>query len=122
MPVTLFIPAVILVCEIILGFLFSVITQVFYQKTKIDFKSLFKGFIERMFLMLFLFHDHPAALTFFSALKLATRLKHDESSGSDSNKFNDYYLIGNLTSVSIALFYTYLLNQSNNIEILLTSV
>jgi hypothetical protein len=59
------------------------------------------------------------ALTFFSALKLATRLKHDESSGSDSNKFNDYYLVGNLLSVSVALFYTYILHHTHKIETIL---
>lgn len=93
MSVVLLITFIILISEIVLGFLFSVIAQVFYQKTKIDFKSLLKGLVERMFLMIFLFSDYASALTFFSALKLATRLKHEEAS-SDSNKFNDYYLVG----------------------------
>ena len=115
MIVFLLIAVIILICEIIVGFLFSIIAQVFYQKTKIDFKSLLKGFIERMFLMVFLFNDLAPALTFFSALKLATRLKHEESIG-DANKFNDYYLVGNLVSVSVALFYAYILNHSSHIE------
>ncbi|WAC13812.1 hypothetical protein [Dyadobacter pollutisoli] len=116
----LFVIAAVLTSEIVLGFLFSAIAQIFYQKTKIDFKSVAKGFIERMFLLLFLFNDLAPALTFFSALKLATRLKHDESTGSDSNKFNDYYLVGNLLSVSVALFYTYILNHTQKIETILS--
>jgi hypothetical protein len=116
------IAVIILVGEIVLGFLFSVIAQVFYQKTKIDFKSLIKGFIERMFLTLFLFNDLAPALTFFSALKLATRLKRDEGSGADSNKFNDYYLVGNLVSVSVALFYVYVLKHAVHIESLLLHI
>ncbi|MEO6287885.1 MAG: hypothetical protein ABIN80_17765 [Dyadobacter sp.] len=120
MSSTLFIMGSVLTSEIVLGFLFSAIAQIFYQKTKIDFKSVAKGFIERMFLVLFLFNDLAPALTFFSALKLATRLKHDESSGSDSNKFNDYYLVGNLLSVSVALFYVYILNHTHKIETILS--
>ncbi|MCE7041462.1 hypothetical protein [Dyadobacter sp. CY312] len=116
------IAVIILIGEIVLGFLFSVIAQVFYQKTKIDFKSLIKGFIERMFLMIFLFNDLAPALTFFSALKLATRLKHDESNSTDSNKFNDYYLVGNLVSVSVALFYVYVLKHASSIENLLPHI
>jgi hypothetical protein len=114
-----FIFVLIIVCEIVLAFLFSVIAQVYYQKTKIDFKSLFKGFAERMFLTLFLFNDLASALTFFSALKVATRLKHQESSEGESNRFNDYYLVGNLLSVSVALFYAFVLSQHGEIQILI---
>lgn len=112
---TLLIIAAVLICEIVLGFLFSVVAQVFYQKTSIDFKSLFKGFTERMFLMIFLFHDIAPALTFFSALKLATRLKHNDTAG-QSDRFNDYYLIGNLISVTVSLVYVHLLNHVIQIE------
>ncbi|HEV7382811.1 MAG TPA: hypothetical protein VGN64_23610 [Dyadobacter sp.] len=72
--------------------------------------------------MVFLFNDLAAALTFFSALKLATRLKHDESIGSDSNKSNDYYLVGNLVSVTVALFYMYVLKHLSHIENLIEHI
>jgi ABC-type xylose transport system permease subunit len=114
----LLISGIVLISEIVLGFLFSIIAQVFYKKTSIDFKSLFKGFIERMFLMIFLFHDIAPALTFFSALKIATRLKHEEPAG-QADKFNDYYLIGNLVSVTVSLFYVYLLNSTKGIDAVL---
>jgi hypothetical protein len=114
-----FIFVLIIVCEIVLAFHFSLIALFYYQKKKIDFKSLFKGFAERMFLTLFLFNDLASALTFFSALKVATRLKHQESSEGESNRFNDYYLVGNLLSVSVALFYAFVLSQHGEIQILI---
>ena len=104
-----------IICEIIIGFVFSVIAQKFYKKSEIDIKSIFKGFIERLFITLFLYNDLPHALTFFSALKLATRLKHDDASG-ETEKFNNYYLIGNLVSVSLALLYVYIWQNITEIE------
>ncbi len=98
----------ILIAEIILAFMFSVISQVFYKKMGFDFRSIFKGIIERMFLMFCLFNDYPHALTFFSALKLGTRLKHEEKPEIE-NKYNDFYLIGNLISVMVAIGYVLLL-------------
>ena len=99
------IAAIMLVCEIILAFLFTLIAQKFYKRSEIDTKSIFKGFIERLFITLFLFNGLPHALTFFSALKLATRLKHNESNKEEVEKYNDYYLLGNLISVTVGLFY-----------------
>lgn len=104
-----------IVCELILGFLFSLIAQQFYKKSEIDIKSISKGFIERLFLTIFMFNNLPHALTFFSALKLATRLKHDDAKG-ETEKFNNYYLIGNLVSVTISLFYVFVWNHASNIE------
>lgn len=104
----LLITAIILVCIIILAFMFSVISQVFYKKMGFDFRSIFKGIIERLFLMFCLFNDYPHALTFFSALKLGTRLKHEENQESE-NKYNDFYLIGNLISAMVAVGYVLLL-------------
>lgn len=100
--------AIILVSEIVLAFMFSVISQIFYKKMGFDFRSILKGIIERMFLMFCLFNDYPHALTFFSALKLGTRLKHEENKESE-NKYNDFYLLGNLISVMVAIGYVLLL-------------
>ena len=61
-----------------------------------------------MFLMFCLINDYPHALTFFSALKLGTRLKHEEKPEVE-NKYNDFYLIGNLISVMVAIGYVLLL-------------
>lgn len=115
------ITAVMLICELILGFIFALIAQEFYKKSEIDIKSIMKGFIERLFLTVFLFNNLPHALTFFSALKLATRLKHNEAP-EHIEKFNNYYLIGNLISVTIALFYTYLWKHANDIDMAISRV
>ena len=101
---------VILICEIILAFMFSAISQIFYKKMGFDFRSIFKGLIERLFLMFCLFNDYPHALTFFSALKLGTRLKHEEKPEIE-NKYNDFYLVGNLVSVIVAIGYVLLLKN-----------
>ncbi len=66
--------------------------------------------LERVFLAFALINGQTGALTFFSALKLATRLKHTEGTA-DHNKFNDYYLIGNLVSAGVAILYVYLFNH-----------
>jgi len=92
--------------EVVLAFLFSIIAQVYYKKLGLDFKSIFKGALERLFLTIALIHDINTALTFFSALKLATRLKHQEKA-EEHNKFNDYYLLGNLASVTVSILYCY---------------
>ncbi|HTN21563.1 MAG TPA: hypothetical protein VL125_13860 [Pelobium sp.] len=105
-----------LVCEIVLAFLFSLVAQFLYKKSQIDLKSILKGLSERLFLTIFMFNNLPHAITFFSALKLATRLKHEESTKGDTEKFNSYYLIGNLISVTVALFYVWIWNHAGDID------
>ena len=102
---------IIVVSEMVLAFLFSAISQIFYKKQGLDFKSILKGTVERVFLLVALVNDYPHALTFFSALKLATRLKHKDSSTDLENKFNDFYLMGNLLSVMVAIGYVYLYHK-----------
>jgi hypothetical protein len=106
MPVYLILTILFLVTEIIIAFAFAVIAQVFYHKIGFDFKAIFKGIAERLFLFIMLVNGYAQALTFFSALKLATRLKHEEPS-KDLDGFNDYYLLGNLLSVLVAIGYVY---------------
>ncbi len=105
---------IFLLTETILAFLFAIIAQIFYKRAGIDFKSIAKGVLERIFLTIALVNDLTSALTFFSALKLATRLKHEEVK-EDHNKFNDYYLIGNLASVTVAILYVYLYKNFDHI-------
>lgn len=95
---------ILIVCEIVIAFCFALTAQLFYKKIGLDIKSIVKGIIERLFLLISLVNNYPHALTFFSALKLATRLKHKESPG-EENRFNDYYLIGNFVSVAVAMGY-----------------
>lgn len=104
---------IIIVSEIILAFVFSAIAQVFYKKIGLDFKSIFKGFMERLFLVIALVFDYPHALTFFSAIKLATRLKHTEASEEQENNFNNFYMLGNFASVTMAIVYVQMLKNPN---------
>jgi hypothetical protein len=47
---------------------------------------------------------------------LATRLKHNEING-EIDRYNDYYLLGNLISVAIVLLYVCLWSHANDIEL-----
>lgn len=67
--------------------------------------SVLKGLLERVFITFSLLVGYPQALTLFAALKIATRIK-DESKIS-----SDFYFIGNIISVSLALLYTVLIEQ-----------
>jgi hypothetical protein len=80
------------------------------KKESLDFQSLVKGWIERLFLVIALYFNYPHALTVFSALKLGTRLKRDDRAH-DETRFNNFYLIGNFVSVMAAMLYTQLLVQ-----------
>ena len=104
--------------EIIIAFAFAVIAQQFYARLGFDFKSIIKGVVERLFLFIALVNGYSQALTFFSALKLATRLKHSETVAANENKFNDYYLIGNLASVAITIGYVYVYQNFDQLAIL----
>jgi uncharacterized membrane protein len=106
-----------IVCECILALLFTLIAQQYYHRSGIiDLKSILKGIFERLFLTLFLFNGIHHALTFFSALKLATRLKHSETNAEESGKYNDYYLLGNLTSVAISFLYVCIWHHAGDID------
>lgn len=104
------------VAEFIAAALYAVVAQIFLGKAGFDFRSILKGIIERFFLAVCLHLNYPHALTLFSALKLAMRLKHVEPAGSKANnpadnRFNDYYLVGNLMSVLLAILYVWAWTQ-----------
>lgn len=89
-----------------------------YHKSEFDLKSIMKGFLERIFLLIAFSANYQVALTFFAALKLGTRIKHTEINSEETGKFNDYYLIGNMISVLIAFWYTYICKNINQIPLL----
>ena len=66
-------------------------------------RPMWNGIIERIFLYLCLFTEVYHGLTLFGALKIGTRIKADENKVS-----NDYFLIGNMISVSMVLVTTYI--------------
>lgn len=95
--------------EVALTTLFSLLTPDFLKKRGLDWKSILKGWIERLFLFVALVHGYPHVLTVFSALKLATRLKRDDDQDKAGRgfNFNDFYLLGNFLSVMAAIIYVY---------------
>lgn len=95
---------IIIITELLSILFFWLIAK--YNKDKISLASVLKGILERAFICFSLLVGYPHVLTLFAALKIATRIK-DESKIS-----NDYYFIGNLISVSLAIFYTLLIEQN----------
>jgi hypothetical protein len=64
-------------------------------------RSVLKGTLERLFLFIALIYHLPQALIAFGAIKIATRFVEEEE-----NKIsNDYFFIGNITSLIISLLY-----------------
>jgi hypothetical protein len=119
MPKCVLLTIVFIVTEIFIAFIFAVIAQVFYHKIGFNFKAIFKGLIERLFLFIALVNGYSQALTLFSALKLATRLKHHDDPN-EMDSFNDYYLLGNLISVAVAIGYVYIYQHFESIQIFKT--
>ena len=66
-------------------------------------RPMWNGIIERIFLYLCIFTQVYHGFTLFGALKIGTRIKADENKVS-----NDYFLIGNLISVSMVLVTAYI--------------
>lgn len=98
--------------------IFPIIKKLFYPTgenesaagiPKIDFYDVLKGVIERSVLTLALIKGLPHVLTLFGAMKLGTRL----TTGTESDGWNDYFLIGNLYSVALAIVYATILFPLN---------
>ena len=98
--------ALCIIGEFVLGLTFLVTSKLVDKDATIDTKSLLKGVVERAFLTICLVNKYPHALALFGTLKLGTRLKREDKNAAEGNSFNDYYLIGNMVSVSAAIFYS----------------
>jgi hypothetical protein len=61
-----------------------------------------KGVLERAMMLLGLLLGFPHVLTALAAIKLGTRLQRDK----DSEVSNNYFYIGNVLSILLALAYT----------------
>jgi len=101
--------------ELILYFVvFKILGKVFLEpdsetKSKVDANDLLKGMIERFVLAFALANNLPQILIFFGAMKLGTRLKNDVV----TEHFNNYFLVGNLLSVFLAIIYSIYLTKNN---------
>ncbi len=100
---------IILVCEALAALVFYLLARWNSpdgtKSARLSWRGLFKGWVERAFLVYAFLRGYPQALTFFAALKIATRIK-DENHIS-----NDFYLIGNIISVCLAILYSQLLSE-----------
>ena len=75
--------------------------------------STFKGTMERLIMSTCLAIGVTSILVVFGALKIGTRLK------SPDNKIqNDYFLIGNLSSIYISVIYVYVFGKIMHLNIL----
>lgn len=108
--------SIFIICEVAILFFFLIIKKINHS-IKIDTISIGKGIIERIFLVIALSSGYTQALPFFGALKLATRLSHDEKI-SNRDAFNNYYLLGNLLSVAVAIGYSNLFLNFEKISFL----
>lgn len=107
---------IIILLEIILTIIYTIITPKEKKSGFIDYKSLIKGWVERAFLTYSLLSGYPHSLTLFGALKLGTRLKHSDNPNTDEGKkreeiYNNYYLTGNIISVSLSIVYVNLIKN-----------
>ena len=71
-------------------------------------RSVIRGMLERVLLTVGILGNVPQVVIAFGALKLGTRIKVD----SECKISNDYFLFGNLTSILLALIYSYTLRLS----------
>lgn len=69
--------------------------------------SVAKGILERAALYIGLLHGFPQILIAFGALKIGTRLHED----SKSKISNNYFLVGNLISILLAMLYAIIAQQ-----------
>lgn len=94
--------------ELLALIIFYFIRNHFDPAAKKTASSIIKGVLERFALLLGLVAQLPTIIIFFGAIKLGTRFKD----GQESKISNDYFLIGNISSITIAileyLVYTHL--------------
>jgi hypothetical protein len=105
--------AVLIAGELLVHVLFFGISKFFGKdkKDKISGASIFKGVIERTFVVVSLHFNMTSALTLLGALKIATRIKDTEDKVS-----NDFFLVGNLISVLFGIGYYIILKELNLIS------
>jgi hypothetical protein len=101
MPISISFLLFYLTSELIAYFVFRGVRK-HYLGEYVSTRPMWNGIIERFFLYLCIFTQVYHGFTLFGALKIGTRIKADENKVS-----NDYFLIGNMISVSMVLLTTY---------------
>ena len=85
--------------ELIAIFIFNVVRKKFAGKGTNNVEAIFKGILERFMVVLGLAMNIQSIITLFGAIKIGTRLKD----ANEQKISNEYFLIGNFISVTIAL-------------------
>jgi hypothetical protein len=94
--------------EILALLIFYFIRSKYEIKSTKTGSSIAKGMLERFAILLGLVASLPTIIVFFGALKLGTRFKEQ-----DSKISNDYFLVGNVISISIAISQFLIYQQLN---------
>lgn len=102
MPLTISFLGIYVGSELIAHFVFRQVRMHFLGKSGSS-RPMWNGIIERVFLYLCILTGVYHGFTLFGALKIGTRIKADENKVS-----NDYFLIGNMISVSLVLLTAYI--------------
>jgi hypothetical protein len=97
--------------EMLIHFILFLLSKFFGKtpKDKISLRSILKGILERVFIVVTLYHNMAQALTLLGALKIATRIKDTEDKVS-----NDFFLVGNLISVLFGIAYYVIFKEHLN--------
>lgn len=100
---------IFIIGELVSVFIFALLKRAFnLPKTSPARKaSVVKGILERAVLYIGLLHGFPQILIAFGALKIGTRLHEDKK----TKISNDYFLVGNLVSILLAMLYAIIAQQ-----------
>lgn len=90
--------------EILVNGIFHVLNK-FLKPDERRSLSIFKGILERLFLVVGITIGYPHVIIAFGALKIGTRFQRDTKIS------NDYFLIGNFISLLGATVYSYFATQ-----------
>ncbi|TXK36587.1 hypothetical protein FVR03_17420 [Pontibacter qinzhouensis] len=77
------------------------------EKRRNKYNTIAKGLLERFFIYISLANGLPHVLTLLGALKIGTRLNTEKQHAIS----NDYFLIGNLVSILLALLYFFVYDK-----------
>ena len=105
----LIVAGIFVIGELVSVFIFALLKRAFkLPKTSPARKaSVAKGILERAVLYIGLLYGFPQILIAFGALKIGTRLHEDKK----SKISNDYFLVGNLISILLAMLYALIAQQ-----------
>jgi len=78
-------------------------------RNNVNWRSVIKGNLERLFLFLPLVNGLPQSFIVFGAIKIGTRLK-----GKEDKVSNDYFLVGNLMSLILSVSYYLIYDMMTN--------